>query len=123
MAMGRGLLRTFALAAAVGCSREAVPTELIGRWTTEDPRYAERSLEIGTETIAFGAEGGMRVAYRAQGVERESDGSTGTLYHLYYDAAGDPEHELRVRLPAPGQLSIDNHSELWTRTGASSTGD
>ena len=122
MARGWGLLVAFTVVVAFGCRREAVPNELIGRWTSDDPRYAERSLEIGTETIAFGAEGGARSAYRAQGVEREGDAGTSTVYRLYYDAAGDPERELRVRLSAPGQLSIDNHSEIWTRTGASSTG-
>lgn len=123
MTRGRALRVAAALAAALGCSREAVPTELIGRWTSEDPRYAERSLEIGTETIAFGSGDGMRTTYRMQGVVREVDAGTGTLYQVYYDAAGSPELELRVRVPNPGQLSIDNHSELWTRAGASSTGD
>jgi hypothetical protein len=122
MARGRGLLVAFALTAAVGCGREGVPIELTGRWTSDDPRYADRSLEIGAETVAFGLEGGMRTTYRTQGVEREIDAGIGTLYRLYYDAAGDPEHELRVRVPTPGHLRIDNHTELWTRAGAPSTG-
>jgi hypothetical protein len=122
MARGRGLLVAFALTATFGCGREGVPTELIGRWTSDDPRYADRALEIGAETISFGAGDGMRTAYRMQGVEREVDAGTGTLYRLYYDAAGSPEHELRVRVPTSGQLHIDNHSELWTRAGAPGTG-
>jgi hypothetical protein len=108
--------------ATLACARDDVPSELIGRWTSDDPRYADRSLEIGTETVAFGAEGGTRIVYRAQGIEREIDAGTGTIYHLYYDAAGDSERELRVRIPTPGHLRIDNHSELWTRAGAPSTG-
>ena len=122
MARGRGLSIAFALTAVLACAREGVPNELIGRWTSDDPRYADRSLEIGAETIAFGLEGGMRTTYRAQGVEREIDANAGTLYRLYYDAAGSPENELRVRVPSPGQLLIDNHSELWTRAGAPSAG-
>ena len=122
MARGRGLPVVFALTAVLACARESVPTELIGSWTSDDPRYADRSLAIGTETIAFDSGGGMRTTYRMQGVERESDAGTGTLYRLYYDAAGNPEHELRVRVPNPGQLQIDNHSELWTRAGAPGTG-
>ena len=118
MAKGRGLCAAVVLAAALGCAREAVPVELIGRWTSDDPRYAARALEIGTEQIAFGVDAGLRVTYRAQGIEREADAEAGTLYRLYYDAPGEPERELRLRLPAPGQLHIDNHGELWTRAGA-----
>ena len=121
MAYGRGLLAVLVFAAAFGCSREAVPSELIGRWTTDDPRYADRALEIGTERIAFGVDPAIRIAYRAQGIEREAD-AQGILYRLYYDAPGEPERELRVRLPTPGRLRIDNHSELWTRESAPGAG-
>ena len=122
MAKGRGLLVACVVVGALGCMREGVPTELIGRWASDDPRYADRSLEIGNETIAFGAGDGMRTTYRMQGVEREVDGGTGTVYRLFYDAAATPELELRVSIPSPGQLRLDNHSELWTRAGASSAG-
>jgi hypothetical protein len=122
MAYGRGLCAALAFAAALGCAREDVPSELIGRWTSDDPRYADRALEIGTEQVAFGVDAGIRVTYRSQGIEREADAEAGTLYRLYYDAPGEPERELRLRLPAPGRLRIDNHSELWTRAGAPATG-
>jgi hypothetical protein len=122
MAKGRGLCAALVFAAALGCSREDVPSELIGRWTTDDPRYADRALVIGTEQVAFGVDAGIRVAYRTQGIEREADAEAGTLYRLYYDAPGEPERELRVRLFAPGRLHIDNHDEFWTRAGAPTTG-
>jgi hypothetical protein len=106
----------------LACAREGVPTELIGRWTSDDPRYADRALEIGAETIAFGLGGGLRVAYRALGSERGSDALDGALYQLYYDSPGSPEQELSLRIPTPGRLRIENHSELWTRAGAPSAG-
>ena len=117
---GRGPCAALVLAAALGCAREAVPTELIGRWTSDDPRYAHRSLEIGAERIAFGVDAGLRVTYRIQAIERETH--AGTHYRLHYDAPGEPERELRVRVPAPDRLRIDNHDEIWTRAGAPSTG-
>ena len=122
MARGRGLLVACLVAGALGCMREGVPSELIGRWTSDDVRYADRALEIGAETIKFGSGEGSSTTYRVQGVEREVDAGTGTLYRLHYDAAGAPEQELRVAFPAPGRLRIDNHSELWTRSSASRTG-
>ena len=118
MGKGRVLRVVLGLALGLGCAREAVPTELIGRWTSDDPRYAERALEIGLEQVSFGIDASSRVAYRVQGIEREADPAGGTLYHLYYDAFGEPERELRLKLPAPGHLRIDNHDELWTRVGA-----
>lgn len=122
MAKGRLLPAVLALACALACSRESVPAELIGRWTTDDPRYAERSLEISTERIAFGVDAGMRMTYRAKGIEREVDPTTGTLYRVYYDAPGEPERALQVRLPTPGRLRIENHNELWTRASLQGEG-
>ena len=122
MARGRGLPVVLAFVAALACAREPVPTELIGRWTTDDPRYAARSLEIGAEQVAFGVDAGIRMTYRGQGIEREVDAAGGTLYRVYYDAPGEPERALQVRLPTPGRLRIENHSELWTRDGAPSAG-
>jgi hypothetical protein len=122
MAGGRGLPILLAFAAAVACAREGVPIELLGRWTTDDPRYVDRSLEISAERLAFGVGPGTRLTYRVQGIEREDDPETGTLYRVYYDAPGEPERALQVRLPTAGRLRIENHDELWTRDGAPSTG-
>ena len=122
MASGRGLRVALVLVSVLGCAREVVPAELIGSWRSEDPRYADRSLAIGTQQIRFGVDAGVHDTYQVQGIERESDPGTGTVYRLFYDAPGEPERELRLQLPTPGQLRIDNHSEVWTRAGAPTTG-
>lgn len=122
MTKGQGLPVVLAFVAAVACAREGMPTELIGRWTTDDPRYADRSLEIGAEQLAFGVGPATRMTYRVRGIEREQDPETGTLYRLYYDAPGEPQRAFQVRLPTAGRLRIENHSELWTRDSASSAG-
>jgi hypothetical protein len=108
--------------AALGCAREAVPTELIGRWTSDDPRYENRSLEIGAEQIVFGVDAGIRISYRLRGVELETNPATGVLYRLVYEGSGEPERELQVRIPTPGRLRIENHSEVWTRSDAPGLG-
>jgi hypothetical protein len=117
MARGRGLCAVFVLTAALGCAREGVPAELIGRWASDDPRYAGRSLSIGTERISFGVEAGAQLVYRARGIERDSDAdpAQGTLYRLYYDAPGEPERELRLRVAGPDRVEIENHAGVWTR--------
>ena len=121
MARARGVC-ALALVAALGCARrEAVPAALIGRWTTDDSRYADRALEIGPEQIRFGVDPGLNLSYRVQGIESEPD-PAGTLYRLFYDAPGEPERSLQLRLPAPDRLRLENHAELWTRAGASTLG-
>jgi hypothetical protein len=123
MARGRSLPAALALAALLTCAREAVPPELVGQWKSDDPRYADRSLAIGTELLTFGAGAEGSTVYRVRGIEREGKAGAEMLYRVYYDAPGEPERALQLRLPAPGQLSIENHSELWTRvTGAPASG-
>ena len=123
MAKARGLHAALALFVALGCAeREAVPTQLIGRWTSDDPRYVDRSLEIDPEQLRFGVAPGLQLSYRVRGVESQADPSAGTLYQLFYDAPGEPERSLQLRTPGPDRLRLENHSELWTRAGASLVG-
>jgi hypothetical protein len=118
MAKGRSLPALLAFLAALACAREQVPPELIGRWTTDDPRYADRALEIGTVRISFGTGPGQRETYFVQGIERESEPELGTLYRLYYDLPGESERTLELRVPQANQLRIENRSQLWTRQHA-----
>ena len=117
MARGRGLRAVLVLTAALGCAREGVPADLIGRWTSDDPRYAGRSLSIGTERVNFGVEAGAQLVFRTRGIERDTDAdpAQGTLYRLYYDAPGEPERELRLRVAGPDRVEIENHTGVWTR--------
>ncbi len=50
----------------VGCeppALEEVPTDLIGRWTTTDARYADRAFEITPETFYLGQGDDLFVTY------------------------------------------------------------
>jgi hypothetical protein len=116
MARRRAACALLALSIGLGCSREAIPADLIGVWTSDDPRYADKSLGITAEQIAFGVDPGIRVNYRVQGIEREGEGED-TTFLVFYDAPGEPERELRVRVAGPDLLEIDNHAEPWKRTG------
>ena len=119
MASRRAACALLALSICLGCAREAIPSELIGVWTSDDPRYADKSLGIAAEQIAFGVDAGIRVNYRVQGIEREGEGED-TTFHVFYDTPGEPERELRLQIAGPDLLQIDNHGKPWKRTG---TGD
>jgi hypothetical protein len=123
MAKGRSLPVLLAFVTALACAREDVPPELLGRWTTDDLRYADRSLEISAERISFGVGPGGRISYFVESIERESDPTNGTLYRVYYALPGESERTLEVRLPQPGQLRIENRSQIWMRQGAPTAGD
>jgi hypothetical protein len=116
MARRRAAFAVLAFAIGLGCAREAVPRELIGLWTTDDPRYAGKSLSIGAEQITFGVDAGIRIDYQLLGIEREGEGADTTVV-LVYDAPGEPVRELRVRIAGPDLLQIDNHGEPWKRRG------
>ena len=57
MARGRSLPAALALAAVLTCAREAVPPELVGQWKSDDPRYVDRSLAIGTDISDSSSDG------------------------------------------------------------------
>jgi hypothetical protein len=64
-----------------------VPRQLIGTWTTKDPRYSGRSFEIGAETISFGmGKAEISVGF-IQNVESTSE-TSGTFYTISYTLDG-----------------------------------
>lgn len=101
-------------------SGSAVPSELYGRWTTDDARYAGRALVITDSTIAFyngpdpisvhrirrtrsepGAFGGVQ-----HDVEYRSDGGSQLLSIVY---EGSPTETIRLK-NQPGME--------WTKAGS-----
>ena len=103
---------------------EAVPTELIGRWMSDDPRYADRALEIeeGGESRSASVPG-MHMTYQVQGIEREEGcHQRHALPPLLRRRRASPSARCSCELPTPGRLRIDNHSELWTRATAPGAG-
>ena len=54
------------LVLTLGCEEpplDEVPTDLIGRWTTTDARYADRAFEITPETLYLAQGGDLFVTY------------------------------------------------------------
>jgi hypothetical protein len=68
----------------------SVPRELIGTWRTSDPRYADRSFEIGITIIDFGTGDGTVTTGFIQKVEAVPE--TGrTFYTISYLQDGHEE--------------------------------
>jgi hypothetical protein len=90
-------------------------SELAGVWRTEDPRYADRFLEIRANEVVFGQGDQGRARHRIAGIYLEQTPEGPPVYVLRYrlDAA-EPTGELRVRVDH-GVLRIASQPNVaWT---------
>lgn len=88
-----------------------MPDALVGRWVTDHPRYAGRSLTIERATIAFGV-GDASEVHALDGVETEELGG-GTVHTVRYQEQDGSVTSLRLVL-VPGEgLRFESHDELW----------
>ncbi len=91
------------------------PQELVGRWSTVDPAYADRALEIGTDVVALDMGPGLRQWYPILST-RSWEESGNTAYLITYETIGGDELEVEVHLYADGTLRLRNPSHMvWTR--------
>lgn len=98
-----------------GTALSAPPAQVLGRWTTEDPRYADRALTITEEEVVLelGPEGapvtGPIVAVR----DWLEEGTR--VIMVEYRLAGGTDR-LEIQLHGPGRMRLRNPPEVvWTR--------
>lgn len=111
-------------AGPLGCSESPPPTALLGRWTTEDPRYEGRALEITPElvTLELGPAGTQVMVIDEISARAEPDGTVRYAVR-YHDQSGE-EQTLRLELErgATPVLRFENHTERWRRQPATAHG-
>jgi len=107
----------------VGCGPETtrtVPAELLGRWTTSAPKYADTFFELQPDTLLLGLAGGEIGTRPIAKVEKLTQGGE-TLFTVYYM---DPLDTKRVEYKlafffdagAGGVVRWKNQREIaWTR--------
>jgi hypothetical protein len=101
------------------CPREpateetGVTRELFGRWTTEDPRYADRFLDISATEIGFGQGEAGEARHRISHVllERRDDGSHRYVVRYFFDDKREEELDLLV-LAGHGELRLETLPEV-----------
>jgi hypothetical protein len=59
------------------------PEDLIGQWTTSEPRYQDRFFEITKETLAYGLGGGKIDVYFISSMKESLEGNN-ILYTINY---------------------------------------
>lgn len=92
------------------------PPELVGQWTTEDPRYAERTFTVDPPRIEFGLGGGESTRHAIESVEtRGSD--TERIHTVRYRGEDGTSAEVELRLDPgpPPTLRFANHDEVWSK--------
>jgi len=92
------------------------PAEAVGRWTTADPRYADRVLVVGIKTVSLGLGRGVPSdegfisavrTWREEGTE---------VVRLEYTTVEGPQ-SLEMLLEGSNRMRLRNPSDLvWTRS-------
>ncbi len=82
-----GALLLAILPSACGVERD-LPAELYGVWRTDEPRYADRFIELAAGEIVFGTGGGDSSQHAITSVEAEVT-PAGTRYIIEYRASDD----------------------------------
>lgn len=117
-----GLVAVWPLLGSLGCARHVhqglLPKELAGAWTSDDPRYKERVMELSRAfVIIITGRHDPASVQMIDGVETESKGSE-TLFTVYSTDYSQGTHfQMKIQYsPANGgEIRFNNHGTVWTR--------
>jgi hypothetical protein len=107
-----------AMTAAPGCSRsssDTVPDSLLGVWTTPDPRYAGRFLDLRPHSVTFGLGEDGQSMYPVSSVEWTSEQGQ-SVFTIYYEAEDGSETAMSFyHAPFDGILVFKNQLQTYWR--------
>jgi hypothetical protein len=94
---------------------EELPDEILGTWTTTDPRYAETVLDIGRTTLVFGTVDNGSTSHTIERVDQE-DFDLAKLYTVHYSDEGGLNELSFFYLPIDNVIRFKNQRSLaWRR--------
>ena len=107
------------IGSVAGCSRSStktVPDSLVGVWTTPDPRYADRFLDLGRGSVTFGQGHGAQSVYAVSSVEWITDHGQ-SLFTIHYETEDGTDASLSFyHVPLDGTLVFRNQPQIhWFR--------
>ena len=113
------LISAAVAAAALGCfdAKTEPSAELLGRWTTDAPAYAERYFDIQERLIVFGVDDFTSHSHYLEGVEtrpRLADGREKLVFHYRTRDGKSQLLELEYQEADPSTLRFGHHAEMWT---------
>jgi hypothetical protein len=106
-------------AITAGCNRsssDTVPDSLLGVWTTPDPHYADRFLELRPSSVIFGLGEYGETTHPVSSVEWASDDGK-SLFTVRYEAEDGGKTAMEFyHLPLDGVLVFKNRLQTyWLR--------
>jgi hypothetical protein len=117
----RTAMAVLALVTGVGCrwhTSQMISPELKGAWTTDDPRYRDRVIELSSKfvIIVAGRDTPASVEWVNE-VERNpgEGGATFTVYTTDFSQGTDDHIELHFSPVDGGELRIGNEPQVWRR--------
>ena len=121
MRVVRHAVLLLAALSGLGCQRKAspmLPRELEGVWTTDDPRYKDRQLELSQVFVITVT--GRQDAPRVEWINRVSTAREGAGLQIAVDAtdhsSGTQDHLKLVFSPANGgEIRFNNQPQVWRR--------
>lgn len=120
-ASAKGAVLGFSILIA-GCEEpllEAAPTEILGRWTTTDVRYADRAFEITEETVYLHQGGDAFATYVVSGFRIVVSEDDAPVYSVVYRDEALEEYSFRfyVSDEEGGAIRFTNQREMvWHRS-------
>ncbi len=109
----------------VSCGPETtrtVPDELLGRWTTKAPKYADTFFELQRDAIILGLAGGETEVRSVARVEKVLQGGQPQFTVYYLDPSDPRRTEIKLAFffeaGGGGVIRWKNQREIaWTRQG------
>jgi hypothetical protein len=82
------ILLAFMLSSRQSYDSKTVPDFLIGEWTSENPEYSDRYIELSPKSVTFGTGGTSFVKYQVLGIVQEEIDGVDTIVLHFKDVAG-----------------------------------
>jgi len=110
------------LACSQGCAKlphqGLLPADVVGTWTTKDPRYQDRELELSRAFVILIT--GRHDPASVQMIDRVESNSDGpdtlfTIYSTDYSQGTHFEMKIQFRPENGGEIRFKNQPALWTR--------
>ena len=102
----------------VACERDivVVPHDLVGKWKTSAPQYADRYMKFSEHTVIYGVGDGEEVSHTIDKIVMKQ-GVDGIVYIFSYrDAEGEQETLAFTYRPASGgTLQLKHSKEIWEK--------
>lgn len=93
-----------------------VPNDLVGKWKTSAPQYADRYMKFSEHTVIYGVGDGEEVSHTIDKIVIKQSVDGIVYIFSYRDAEGEKETlTFTYRPDSGGTLQLKNSKEIWEK--------